>query len=363
MHLKCIIIAMTNMKSRKSLFLGILIGASLAGLAGYLCIPLVAKQRSKPIILQQQKQINRQAEMIEYLRQNNLSGLLSNILQKVEEELKSNPRRELSEGTIDQIKALSYTFKPYKYVEGDSLSERKVSPERGQLLLMLSGMQMDSVSLRKILATTSFAGADLRGVDLEGVYLDSVDLNSADLQEAKMSGAHLQGANLRMTNLWAADLHGAHLKDADLTRADLSWADLIGSDMRNVNLHEADAVSAQLRQVDLQGAYMQWIDLSGAFLHQANVADTDMFRATLTRAQLVKTNLSGANLKYAIVSEANLDEAIFDGADLTNLIISNKDWLTSLDDWHISGAAEIRNTYKMIEAFSYEGSKYQLIKQ
>ena len=362
MRPKYSIIAIAIMKSSKSLFLGILIGASLAGMAGYLYIPRMAKQWSKPLVETQQKQITEQAEMIEYLRQSGLGSLLSDMLKKVEDELKQNPKRQLSEGTIEQIKSLSYTFKPYKYVDGDSLMKRKVSPERGQLLLMLSGMHMDSVSFNKILGTISFAGADLRQADLKGAHLRGVDLSGADLQGADLSGAELEGANLKTANLWGANLQQAHLHEANVIRADLRWANLNGADLHQADLHESDLTSAQLRKVDMHGAILQWADFTSAFLNESDLTGADMFRVTLRRAQLPGTNLSNANLTLANLVEANLNGTNFQGANLNDIVIGQQDWLSRLDVWKIPDAKSIQDSFKIVDETSTGVHLYQLKK-
>ena len=350
------------MKANKSLLIGILIGASLAGLAGYLCIPRMAKQWSKPLIQEQQKRITEQAEMIEYLRQSGLGSLLSDMLKKVEDELAQNQHRQLGEGTIDQIKALSYTFKPYKYVDGDSLMKRKVSPERGQLLLMLSGMNMDSVSFNSILRTVSFAGADLREADLKLAHLRGVDLSGADLQGADLSEADLEGANLKAANLWGANLQQAHLHGANVMRSDLRWANLNGADLHQAELHESDLTSAQLRKVDLHGAVLQWADFTSAFLNESDLTGADMFRVTLRRAQLPGTNLSNANLTLANLVEANLTGTIFSGANLNDIVIGQQDWLSQLDDWKIPDAKSIQDSFRIVDETSTGVHLYQLKK-
>ncbi|HSF90179.1 MAG TPA: pentapeptide repeat-containing protein, partial [Saprospiraceae bacterium] len=88
-----------------------------------------------------------------------------------------------------------------------------------------------------------------------------------------------------------------------------------------------------------------------------------MFRCNLKKAQIENANLSGSILTYAILSEANLQGLNLADAVLSNLIISDQHWLKRLDDWKVNGAPEIQRKYKMIEAYSYENSKYQLIKR
>ena len=68
--------------------------------------------------------------MIEATRIKSMIVLMSDILAKVEEELQNGPDHTLSDKTIARIAALSYSFKPYAQINGDSIAERKLSPER-----------------------------------------------------------------------------------------------------------------------------------------------------------------------------------------------------------------------------------------
>lgn len=346
------------MKENRKLLTGIFLGALLAGIAVFLYMSKVNKNR----LDFQQKQLDQQAELMDSIRSSGLPGLLKNVLDKIDAELKDNPNRTLSDETIVRIAALCYASKPYLRPEGDSLTAGKVSPERGQLLLFLTAMKLDSNTMLKIKQLSSFEGADLREADLKGTDLSKMNLKGANLKGADLQGANLSKADLSFANLWGANLSQVNLYGANLKRAELSWADLNEAELISVNLHEADLVSAQMRKAMLRGSFLQWADFSGAFLNEADLANSDMFRATLKRTQLEKADLSGSILTYAILSEANLSESNLTGADLTNLIIAEKEWLSLLDGWKVTGAKDIQAGYKMIEAFSYEGSKYQLIK-
>lgn len=346
------------MKGIGKLLTGILIGAVLASV----CVFLYMKDLYQTSFENQQLLIAKQAELADSIRNSTLPGLIGNVLNKIDADLKDNPQRKLSDETIDRITALCFIAKPYMTPEGDSLSTTKVSPERGQLLLFLSGMNIDSVSMQKIKQSASFAGADLREADLIGIDLSGINLKGANLKGANLQNANLTAANLSFANLWGTNLNKTNLKESNLKRVVLSWADMNESNLTGANLHEADLVSAQMRKAILRGAFLQWADFSGAFLNEADMANTDLFRATLKRAQLLKANMSGSIMTYAIISEANLIEANLSGSDLTNLIISEQHWLTLLNDWKVTGAKEIQSNYKIVEAFSYEGSKYQLNK-
>ncbi len=169
--------------------MGLILGALMGGILGF----GITRQNEllKAQIQYQARSIEQQSELIESVKKGSLVFLMSHILDKVDEELTNHPRRTLSKETIARIAALNTAFQPYAYVKGDSLSVKKLSPERGQLLLVLSIMNMDSSSFDTIKAKTSFAGADLRGANLNGANLSGVDLRDANLKEADLRGANL----------------------------------------------------------------------------------------------------------------------------------------------------------------------------
>ena len=344
------------MKGNSKFFIGLLLGVLLGGSVSF--VYLAGKNKSNARF--HRIQMDQQAALIEATRDSGQMKLMSNLLDKIDDELQDNPTRILSDETIERIVALSYSFQSHPYVEGDSASIHNRNPGRGYLLLTLSKLKLDSSTLQKILTQTSFAGAALRDADLNNANLSGADLRGADLQGANLQGANLNRANLKGANLWGANMSEAKMDSADLTRADVRWSDLNGADLKKVILHEADLTSAQLRKADLRGAVLQWADFTGAFLNEANLDSADLFRAILKRAQLKNTNLSRARLTYAILSEANLSHANLTEANVTNLIIDEQNWLELLDEWEVTGAGEIQSQFKVVEAFSYEHSKYQL---
>jgi uncharacterized protein YjbI with pentapeptide repeats len=303
----------------------------------------------------QRTRIAQQSELIASTRRSGLVLLMNNLLNRIDDELNDNPKRNLSDETIARIAGLSNSFKPYTYVEIDSLSDKKLSPERGQLLLALSNMNIDTGSLIKIMFQTSFSGADLRDADLSGADLRGADLRGADLQDANLKGANLKEADLRASNLWGANLREANLTRADLKRADLRWAVLNGANLRRANLNGADLSSAKLRKADLGEAIVQWANLSGVLLNEASLVGTSLGRTNLERANLSNANLSEANLRSTNLSEANLT-----GAELVGAFVSEENWLILLNELFVTGAKEIHEKYKIVDDV-YDGiSHYQV---
>ena len=120
---------------------------SLGGLTGTM---LLLNQNE--LLNNQNTLIQRQMSLEEASRRSALILLMSNILDKVdreiEEQKRTNPRDSvftLSKSLIGQIVALSHSFKPYRYLEGDSLISKPLSPERGQLLITLTRLPLPSI--------------------------------------------------------------------------------------------------------------------------------------------------------------------------------------------------------------------------
>jgi uncharacterized protein YjbI with pentapeptide repeats len=325
----------------------------------------------------QKNQIEKQQDLVESNRTSGLLFLLGNIQDRMDDELSQNPTRILSDETINRISALSYFFKPYLTVGGDSLSEKKLSPERGYLLLAISHMDLDSGCLHKIWSRTSFEWADLRSAELQGADLKGTNLRSADLQGANLQGANLQETNLRAGNLWGANLSQADLTGADMRRAVLSWAGLNGAILNEANLNSVSMISASLRKVEMNNTRIQWADLSGSFLNESNLVKADLFGTILEKAQLYRANLSQVNLRLANLIDANLKEANLSGvnlseakllrADLTGselnrVTVFEKDWLTRLNEWRVIGGNDFNQIYQVVDSIVNEKTYLRLEK-
>ena len=229
--------------------------------------------------------IQRQMSLEEASRRSALVVLMSNIMDKVDDEIKEQrsdllkkdvPKAavdtmkfSLSQSLIGQIAALSYSFKPYRFLDADTLIGKALSPERGHLLITLMRLPLDRQAFHKIYYASTFAEADLSEADLSEMHLRNIDLSRANL-----IGANLSRANLIEANLIGANLSRANLIEANLSRAYLMWADLIGADLIG-----ADLIKARLSEANLSEAH-----LIGANLSEANLS-----RAGLTINQLSKS--------------------------------------------------------------------------
>lgn len=175
--------------------------------------------------------------------------------------------------------------------------------------------------------------------DLRGINLNSADLESAEMEGAKLgvdlSGrtldrhalkfgsyiagilgtpADLQGADLTEANLKTSDLNAVNLDDAALWKANLTKAKLVKAGLRHARLEEAYCQEADLREADLRSATLNGADFSGA----------DLRGADLRNAQLVNVNFKNARLNGCRVYGIAAWGLRLDGADQSNLIITQE---------------------------------------
>lgn len=185
---------------------------------------LFKKQNEKVDI--QNRLVTQQNQLAESNRRSSLIFLFSNIMDKVDEELKdkNNINRELSGQLIGRIIALTNSFKPYQYlVTKDSLSPL-ISPERGQLLITLINSNLHQKTYDSIFNKALFIKSDLIEANLEGSYLVFAELENANFERA-----YLENVNFGEAGLEGANFEGAYLGNANLREAELKGANFKGA--------------------------------------------------------------------------------------------------------------------------------------
>ena len=272
-------------------------------------------------------------------------GSMNRILTKIEKELQSAD--SLSYSTIKSIADLSQSLKPYRYLKGDSLSQKKWSPERGQLLLALTNMDIDTSDLLRIFFKVSFANADLAKADLRGAFLRGIDLENANLAEADLRQVNLVEANLMRANLRQANLDYASLRKMNLKRANLEWAELNETDLRNSNLDGANLSNAKIRKSDLRNTRIMWAKLNGVNLENSNLKNGSFFWSDFRKGNLKKVDFSGADIRRTYLAEANLDEANFTNTKLDKVEVATKNWFEKLKNLQVIGLDSIHKKYQI----------------
>jgi len=277
-------------------------------------------------------------------RQHNLQPEADYILQSIEEELNASPSRTLSEESINRISTIAERFKPYRLVgNGDSLTANSYSPERGQLLLTLLELEIDSHSFHQIMASTTFAYAYLKGEDLNGVDLSGIDLSYSNLEKVDLNSADLSKANIQWANLKSANLAGANLTECSLKHSNLSWANVQSATLRKADLNSVNLSNASLVGANMMECSVKWANLRGALLSKANLSS-----GTLYESVLVKTNFEDAILYDVDLRLAAMNSAILTGTNLEHAeIMSN--WFTLILDWSVTPVEDLKKQYEVVK--------------
>lgn len=258
----------------------------------------------------QNRRIEQQTFLQEAERRSSLVFLFDNVLDKIDEELKGKtnpPERRLSPQLIGRIVALSIALKPYRFLDGDSMSLKPVSPERGQLLMGLIISDLSRSTYEQIFSAADFSYATLENISLDGKDLRNINLSHATLENVTMVGADLSNANFNEAELRnvRAFLSGKKNRGARFDFVQFKDSRIDGADFGFCSFKQTNFTKATLRNVFFQDAFFSDVEWSGV------LADSLDFK----RAKLLKSNF-----KLAVHSNAlqvsNFAEAMMDTATL-----------------------------------------------
>jgi uncharacterized protein YjbI with pentapeptide repeats len=208
-------------------------------------------------IYTQNRRIDQQTYLQEADRRASMAASIDEVLNKVDEELKDakNKKRELSPLLISRIIALSQSLKPYKYLEGDNLSEKLISIERGQLLKSLIVCELGINTLDKIFDTANFSYADLSNSNLKGAHLRHANLEYADFSNSQMTGVNLIGANLKNTKFYSVSsccqTFPKGVMDCEYSGIDFSFAKLDNSIIQNSDFSGSEFFNTEINNVKI----------------------------------------------------------------------------------------------------------------
>lgn len=253
----------------------IFIGAFAAAF-GLLGTTVLMKQNEK-LDLQNEKievqnnRIIQQTYLQEADRRSSLIFLFSDVINDMNAEL-SQENRTLSNALIGRIVNLSRAFKPYYYLDGDSLTTKLKSPERGQLLLALLESELDTQTYKVIFQRSDFSYAELEGFDLSFKYLDWINLKYA----------HLDNANFENSSVRLSNLSFASCKNANFQSADLTLSDLIGTNFTNANLIMAILNACNATSIVLDSADIRGSDLKSVLFENGSFVHSDMSYASFS---------------------------------------------------------------------------------
>lgn len=293
-------------------------------------------------IADEREMMQSMSEIIEKAGSGQLAPIMHTVLEEIHAALQSPTYNGLNDTLISKLATLSYSFTPYPYFEGDSISVRKISPERGQLLIALFLLDIDSVSFQKIKSHVSFSGANLNGANLQGVNLSGADLRGAHFKEANLTGANLNGADISDALLYAAKLDSTSMISTNLKRADMRWCTCNFAAMQMADLNGAQMENAQFMHANLYGASVQYANASGAIFYKGN-----LLKADLMGTQMIKTNFADANMEYTNLRLVTPQDAIWNNTLLHKATVDST-WMQKMETWQLIGKEEIIQKYQLV---------------
>ncbi len=257
----------------------------------------------------QNKRLDQQINLEEGNRRSSLILFMSNIMDRMDDELRSSPSRSLSESLVGRIVSLSQGLRPYRYLENDSLTVRQLSPERGQLLFSLINSNLDKGTYDRIFSRANF--------------------NFADLREANFSGAYMRGAHLAFSSFSEANFNNANLENANLTGAYLERATFRNTLMNGINLSGANLDSSQMVNIVLQNGNLENADLRSIYL----------------RGDFSGSNLEGINVANATMIDVELEGCYF----------KSLNWIENLESQNVKGLRFVRDIYEPKQEIRQQG--------
>lgn len=313
---------------------------------------LIARNNSLSKEVQKQEKENRlrASENLLAKRKSNSLLVINDIFTKIDAELAVSKDRKLSNETIQRLVNINHSFEPFHFVEGEGLEEYFLSPERGQLLLMLCDLEMDSTSFRRIKSEITFKGADLRRVNLTGKNLSYFDFPNANFDEALLDSVNFYKSDLSEASLKKASLMNSFLTEVILYKARLSWANLNNSIINDANLGGADLSNSQIRNSELKGADIRWANLDNTFLNGSDLSKADLKETSARKVNFINTNLTDANLISSDLSAANFTQADMSNTQILNAKFLGSNWFKNLKEQNAKGIEDFEERFKIVIA-------------
>lgn len=294
------------------------------------------------LLLKQNDRIDLQNNLLEADRRSSLVFLMSNVLDRADveisrqretmrkggENVSDSVKYSLSKPLTNRIVALSRAFRPYRMLQGDSLSRKIVSPERGQLFIALMDSGLDSLTQSTVAANGNFSYAVIGRTSLKGAYLSGINLQGADLIGTEHIGDDFLNAYYLREALNINDpsgkefivkRHGVNRSDIGFHTAGFRNSRLYGTEFNKANLEDANFRQADLRWAIFENASLRYANLRESNLEYSDFHNSDLTMVNFHGANLKKANLKNVDLSYADFTMANLSEVDFTGANLTEV--------------------------------------------
>ncbi|MEX0860390.1 MAG: pentapeptide repeat-containing protein, partial [Cucumibacter sp.] len=181
------------------------------------------------------------------------------------------------------------------------LTDREVSPERGQLISLLYNSRiLDTEEL-------SYNGADFSFAELRQPVLGAMSFRHAKLRFADFSGVEVRG-----TNFGGASLDHARFRGATIVETD--FAGIPGADIEPPYLANP--------AVPVWWTLLNGADFSSSFIDRSKFGSTRAFAANFDSAYVGNSDFSNAALGASTFRNAIIDDCLFEGANMSSVDFS-----------------------------------------
>ena len=127
----------------------------------------------------QNSTISKQTYLAEASRRSSQMFIMGEVLSAINLELidPNNKKDTLTNTLVGRAVSLSRAMKPYKYLQDDKMTEKALSPERGQFLISLIESRIDSAFFEnRIIRNSDFSSANLQGAFINNANLGKINL-------------------------------------------------------------------------------------------------------------------------------------------------------------------------------------------
>ena len=255
----------THMSSVLGLLIGavsrfISIGALISVLGGmvslaifvvtYMQVERLDNQNS--LLNKQNDKIDIQSNLLEAERRSSVH-LLTDLYEKIGEEIKSQEKDSnliLSQPIISQIVSTSHYLRPYRYLEGDTLTSFVASPEKGQLFIYLTSLGLNSMMLSSIIKMSNFDNMLVENYNFDNLYLNNVQfdnliLNTVSFENSKLDHVSFENAKMNYFRIDNCSLNSSTISGTGI----ITFNDTRG-DVRIVN-SELDLIVFDYTKLDV----------------------------------------------------------------------------------------------------------------
>jgi len=197
------------------------IGTAVSIFLAYQANRLVNEQNK--LVKVQNSIIEQQSHLQEAERRSSYIFLMSNILDNLESDLKTEST--ISETTQSRLIALSSALKPYKYLDKDSLTDYKISIEKGYLFKTLINLNVPSSLINPILSKSDFRYTDLAGIrSTRNDTIDEINLSNSYFNESLFTNSIFKKINCFDCKIYNSEIdnievHNFNCEDCDINDA------------------------------------------------------------------------------------------------------------------------------------------------